>query len=137
MALNFLRFLFFKLKLCIIRWHLSFPGSSVGKNLPIMQESQEMQGSILGSGRSPGGGNGNPLQNSFPENPMDRRAWWATVRGVGKSQIQLKWLSMQATLNSNNEFIVFKTEENVYIEKLFKVQNNEIRSKNHSILNIT
>ena len=39
-------------------------------------------GSTLGSGRSPGGGHGNPLQYSCLENPMDRGAWWATVHGV-------------------------------------------------------
>ena len=38
-------------------------------------------GSILGSGRSPGEGNGNPLQYSCLENPMDGGAWWATVHG--------------------------------------------------------
>jgi len=42
-------------------------------------------GLILGSGRSAGGGNGNPLQYSCLENPMDRGAWWATVHGVAKS----------------------------------------------------
>ena len=46
-------------------------------------------GSIPGSGRSPGEGNGNPLQYSCLGNPMDRGAWWATVQGVIKSQIQL------------------------------------------------
>ena len=39
---------------------------------------------IPGSGRSPGKGNGNPLQYSGPENPMDRGAWRATVHGVAK-----------------------------------------------------
>ena len=43
--------------------------------------------SIPGSGRSPGEANGNPLQYSDLENPMDRGAWWATVHGVAKSQI--------------------------------------------------
>ena len=43
-------------------------------------------GSIPGSGRSPGEGNGNPLQYSYLENFMDRGAWWATVHGVAKSQ---------------------------------------------------
>ena len=38
---------------------------------------------------SPGGGNGNPLQYSSLENPMDRGAWWATVYGVAKSQTLL------------------------------------------------
>ena len=43
-----------------------------------------MQVSIPGSGRSPGGGSGNPIQYSCLENPMDREAWWATVHGVAK-----------------------------------------------------
>ena len=42
-------------------------------------------GSIPGLGRSPGGGSGNPLQDSCLENPMDTGAWWATVHGVTKS----------------------------------------------------
>ena len=43
-------------------------------------------GSVPGSGRSPGEGNGNPLQYSCLENPMDGGAWWATVHGVAESQ---------------------------------------------------
>ena len=43
-------------------------------------------GSIPGLGRSPVAGNGNPLQYSGLENPMDRGAWWATVHGVAKSR---------------------------------------------------
>ena len=43
-------------------------------------------GSIPGSGRSPGEGNGNPLQYSCQGNPMDRGAWWTTVPGVAKSR---------------------------------------------------
>ena len=52
-------------------------------------------GSIPGSGRSPGGGNGNPLQYSCLENPIDRGAWWATVPGVAESDYaeQLHFLS--------------------------------------------
>ena len=46
-------------------------------------------GLIPGSGRSPGEGNGNPLQYSYLENPMDRGAWWATVHGVSKSRTRL------------------------------------------------
>ena len=50
-------------------------------------------GSIPGSGRSPGEGNGNPLQYSFLENPMDRGAWQATIHGVAKSQTRLSdWI---------------------------------------------
>ena len=46
-------------------------------------------GSVPGLGRSPGEGNGNPLQDSCLENPMDRRAWWATVHGIAKSWTRL------------------------------------------------
>ena len=46
-------------------------------------------GSIPGSGRFPGEGNGNPLQYSCLENPMDGGAWWATGHGVTKSRTQL------------------------------------------------
>ena len=46
-------------------------------------------GSVSGSGRSPGEGNGNSLQYSCPQNPMDRGACWATVQRVAKSQTQL------------------------------------------------
>ena len=47
--------------------------------------------SVPGSGRSPGGGNSNPLQYSCLENPMDRGAWQATVHRVKKSQTQLSY----------------------------------------------
>ena len=46
-------------------------------------------GSIPGLGRSPGEGNGYPLQHSWLGNPLDREAWWATVHGVTKNQTQL------------------------------------------------
>ena len=47
-------------------------------------------GLILGSGRSPGEGNGNPLQYSCLKNPMDGGAWWAAVRGIAKSHTRLR-----------------------------------------------
>ena len=50
-----------------------------------MQETDG--GSVPGSGRSPGGGLGNPLQYSCLENPMERGAWWATVHEGAKSQM--------------------------------------------------
>ena len=46
-------------------------------------------GSVPGLGRYPREGNGNPLQYSCLENPMDIGAWWATIHGVAKSQTQL------------------------------------------------
>ena len=56
----------------------------VVKNIPA---SAEDTGSIPGSGQSPGGGNGNPLQYSYLGNPMDRGAWRATVHRVTESDI--------------------------------------------------
>ena len=68
-----------------VKASLAFPGGAVVKNLPAVQELREGDpGSIPGSGRSPGGGNGNPLQYSCLENPMDRGAWQATAHGVPK-----------------------------------------------------
>ena len=66
---------------------VGFPGGSVVKNPPASARDMD---SIPGSGRSSGGGNGNPLQYSCLENPKDRAAWWATVHGGTKSQIGLK-----------------------------------------------
>ena len=57
----------------------------VVKNPPANAGDTGDMGSIPGLGRSPGGGHGNPLQYSCLENPMDRRAWQATVHRVAKS----------------------------------------------------
>ena len=56
---------------------------------------------MLGVGRSPGEGNGNPLQFSCLENPKDRGAWQAAVHSVTKSQTQLKQLSIREITNEN------------------------------------
>ena len=63
--------------------------SLVAQTVKNLSANAEDPGLIPGSGRSPGEGNGNPLQYSCLENPMDRRAWWATVRRVRKSQTWL------------------------------------------------
>ena len=60
-------------------------------------------GSIPGSGRSLGGGHGNPLQHSCLENPTDRGAWRATVHRVPKSQTQVKQLSTAQHRHMNGE----------------------------------
>ena len=65
----------------IISWAI-FPGGSDGK---ASAYNAGGPGSIPGSGRSPGEGNGNPLQYSGLENSIDRGAWWATVHRVIKS----------------------------------------------------
>ena len=59
------------------------------KNLPVHAGNSGDMSLILGLGRSPGGGIGNPLQCSCQISPMDRGAWWATVYGVVKSQTPL------------------------------------------------
>ena len=65
---------------------MGFPSGSMVKNLPAKAGDA---GLIPGLGRSLGEGNGNPLQYSCLRNPMDKRAWWATVHGVAKSQMRL------------------------------------------------
>ena len=68
---------------------LSFPSGARGKEPACQCRRLTEVGSIPGWGRSPGGANGNPLQYSCLENPMDRGAWWATVCGVAKSRTGL------------------------------------------------
>ena len=62
----------------------------VVKNLPANAGDTGDAVSISELGRSPGGGLGNPLQNSCLENPMDRRVWQATIYRIAKSWTQLK-----------------------------------------------
>ena len=64
-----------------------FPDGSVGKESTCSAGDTGDMGSIPGLRRSLGGGNGNPLQYSCLENPMDRGAWWAIVHGVAKNQM--------------------------------------------------
>ena len=84
-----------------------FPGGAVVKNLLASAGDARDTGLIPGWGRSPKGGNGNPLQYSCPENAMDRVAWWATVHGVSKSQT---WLSNWAWAMSLARIQIKKTE---------------------------
>ena len=67
----------------IKKWDHS-PGGSNGK---ASAQNAGTPGSIPGSGKSPGEGNGNPLQYSCLGNPMDRGSWWATVHGVAESDM--------------------------------------------------
>ena len=65
---------------------MGFSGGVVVKNPFANAGDIRDSGLIPGLGRSPGEGNGNPLQCSSLGNPMDREAWWATVRRVTNSQ---------------------------------------------------
>ena len=69
-----------------LSYDLGIPGGSVGKESACNVGDL---GSIPGSGRSPGGGHGHPLQYSCLENATDRGAWWAAIHGVTKSRTQL------------------------------------------------
>ena len=104
----------------IVLWYCDFWASHMAqwvRNTPAMQETQADASAIPGSGISPEGGHGNPLQYSCLENPMDGGAWWATVHGVATSQTRLKGLNMHAlwflrrniclffTLNSGTELL--------------------------------
>ena len=84
--IGFFLFIFICLIFFICLFIFSFPCSSVDKRICLQCRDPV---SIPGSRRSPGEGNGNPLQYSCLENPMDRGTWQATVHGVPKSQTQL------------------------------------------------
>ena len=71
---------------------MDFPGGSVVKNPPANTGDS---GSVLGLGRSPGEGNGHPLQYSCLGNPVDRGAWQTTIHGVRKE------LNVTYRLNDN------------------------------------
>jgi len=77
------------LKFSLLVYLHCFSSGSVVKNPPANVGATEDPGSISGSGRSLGEGNGKPLQYSCLGNPTDRGAWWTTVLGVTKSQTQL------------------------------------------------
>ena len=78
---------------------LSLAGLSRGLSGKEPACSRRNVGSIPGSGRSHGGGNGNPLQHSCLENPVARRAWWGTVHEVTNSQTRLSRHSELSTLS--------------------------------------
>ena len=66
-------------------YKVDFPNESMDKESTYGAGDIGDSGSIPGSGRSPGGGHGNPLQYSHLENPLDREVWWVTVHRVTKS----------------------------------------------------
>ena len=71
-----------------------------------MQDTQET-GSIPGSGRPPVEGNGDPLQSSCLENPMNRGAWQATVHGFAQSQTRLSDEHFQAADKTSSTLLLF------------------------------
>ena len=86
---------------------MDFPG---GSEVKASASSAGDLGSIPGSGRAPGEGNGNPLQYSSLENPMDGGTWWATVHGVAKSRTRLNDFTsphIQQCLGQNKHYTWF------------------------------
>ena len=77
------------------------PDGTLIKNPPASVGDARDEGSSPELGRSPGGGNGNPLQYSCLENSMDRRTWWVRIHGVGKSQT---WLSTLKSKEGNDKY---------------------------------
>ena len=108
------------------------------KNLPANAGAIRDVASILGSGRPPGRGHGNPLQYSCLENPIDRGAWWATVHRVPQSQTRLQRLSTHTRVSvpvsqfippSYPQLLVrvhpfFKLEDNCFTSCWFLPYNN-------------
>ena len=87
--------------LCVYTW-----ASQVGllvKNPLANAGDFRATGLIPGLGRSPGAGNGNPLQDSHLEDPMDGGAWKATIHGVAKSRTQLSDFTFPSRQNSTRE----------------------------------
>ena len=112
---------------CVVFFYwllMGFPSGSVVKNLPANPGDSSL---IPGSGRSPGEGNGNPLQYSCLGNSMDRGAWWATVHGFAKEWDMTEWLNthmlfkvmISATWESYSVFLGLSYEKQIYM--LFKL----------------
>ena len=76
------------------------------KNPPANAGDIGDEGTIPAWGRSPGEGNGNPLQYSCLGNPLDTGAWWATVHGVAKSQIGLSTAQLAIANFQKDRFLV-------------------------------
>ena len=88
----------------------AFQGGSVVKNPPANAGDS---GSILGSGRSPGVGNGNPFQYSCLGNPMNRGVWWATIHRVARNWTRLSdWARMHTHIKERRKVIRIKMWRN-------------------------
>ena len=84
---------------------MGFPS---GSEVKVLACNGRDLGSIPGLGRSPGEGNGNPLQYSCLENPMDGGAWWPTVHGVAKSRTRLRELTFPFTFRHESGHAVLQ-----------------------------
>ena len=111
-----------------------FPGGSVVDSLPANAEDA---GSIPGSERSPGEGNGNSLQSYCLESPMDRRVRWAIVHGIAKSRTRLnnnKDDSMDMSLSKLQEIV---EDPGVWCAAVHEVAKNQTQLSNSTITTTT
>ena len=117
---------------------MGFPDGLVVKNPPANAGDSGDGDSTPGSGRSPGGEHGNPLQCSCLDNPTDRGAWRATVHGVAKSWTRLQRMSMQAVNTMKSLYHDNKNDLYVLTRKdlpdiLFSVQNKLLTTMYNTI----
>ena len=97
--------------------HATTLGSSVGKESAC---SAGDLGSIPGLGRSPGGGNGNPLQYPCLDNLVDRGAWWVAVHGVAESGTT-EWLTIYVYQENTLSKISQTQKDKYYMIVLYKI----------------
>ena len=88
-----------------------FPGGTSSKESSCQCRRCKRRGFDPCLGRSSGEANGNPLQYSCLENPMDRRTWWATVHGTAKSQTQLSDLARMHTYTYSSKVITIPDQK--------------------------
>ena len=98
----------FYLSMC----QLGFPGSTAVKNPPVNAGDTGDPGSVPGSGRYPGEGNGDPLQYSCLGNTMDRGAWRATIHGVAKELDTTKQAGIKIAGRNTKSWLKAQHSEN-------------------------
>ena len=121
------------LLLLLASW--GFPYGSAVKNLLANARDAGDSCLIPGSGRSAGRGNGNPLQYSSVENPMDRGAWWATIHGVAKSWTQLSDGAHTSRKVLTTACYCHKAGKTGYPQTLFQEQSSNCVSL-HSVVSL-
>ena len=84
----------------LLTWMEELPGGTSGKEPSYQRGDTRYSGPIPWSGKSPGGGHGNPLQSSCLENPVDRGAWWTTVHG-GHTELDMTEMTQHSTQHVN------------------------------------
>ena len=111
-------------------YSISFPDGPVVNSPPAYAGDS---GSIPGSGRSPGVGNGNPLQYSCLENSLNRGTWWARVHGVTESQTRLS--THMHTHTTYKNYVITILRKNILIRPLGLSLGSCLRPKRKGVTN--